>query len=315
MSALDRARRLVRRHVPKLQSEIPKEAVVAAENPIRSFLDHVAVADESFVIADIGARGGWSKDFASLAQHARTRFIAAEPEAKEAARIAAAHPDAVVLPFALGEHDGTGTLKLTRELGCASMYEPNTSLLGLYPIRSWFEVERRVEVEVRRYDSLVDEFECPEIDFLKIDTQGYELEVLKGIGSHLTPVCCIELEAHVLPLYEGQALLTDICAFLFAYGFELITLRQQGRFEGAAIEYNAFFIKRHELMSDQQLRKSRLWQMLKNVFRSPASMTPIRDDPSLFNPTHTARYLRPYDIEKFDAERALQAAHRRITSG
>lgn len=279
---------------------------------IEAIVELLGASEHEFVVCDVGARGGWTSDFQQLSEHVPTRLVAAEPEPLEAQRLSERYPSSIVLPYALGDVDDRAVLKLTRDLGCSSLLEPNQGLLALYPIRSWFEVERRIEIDVRRYESLAEEYDCPALDYVKIDTQGYELQVLDGMGRYLTDVSCIELEGHLLPLYVGQASLADLCEFLFDYGFELITLRQQGRFEGAAIEFNAFFIKRHELMTDAQIVKSRVWQMLKNVFRSPASMTTIVDRPDIFGQWGADRYLRAYDIEKFEKERWLQDQHRQL---
>ena len=44
---------------------------------------------------------------------------------------------------------------------------------------------------------------------LKIDTQGYELEVLKGAARTLDRIDYILVETSFVPLYEGQANFRD----------------------------------------------------------------------------------------------------------
>lgn len=271
-----------------------------------SILSHLEAKELEFTLCDVGARGKLSNDFDALYDIGQLRWIGFEPEPDAAEALEAKYPKATISRYGLGAEDGPATLHLTRELGCASVLEPNMDILAFYPIRSWFEVEREVEIELRRYDTLMKELAFPAVDFVKIDTQGLELDILRGMGRHLRDALCLELEVHVLPLYRKQALLPEIYQFLFDKGFELITLQQQGSFEGAAIEYNAFFIKRVELMTTDQLRKSRVWQMMKGVFRSPASMVRLAGTP-LFTPEQTARYLRPADKLKFDNEAHMRA--------
>lgn len=56
--------------------------------------------------------------------------------------------------------------------------------------------------------------------FLKIDTQGYELEVLRGGRSTLKQVRVVQLELSLCSLYEGQPLYREVLDFLEDEGFE-----------------------------------------------------------------------------------------------
>lgn len=272
---------------------------------LQQILKHHEATDLSFTLCDVGARGKLGDDFETLNDLGQLQWIGFEPEPMAAAALRKKYPNATISESGLGREDGPATLKLTRNPGCASVLEPNMDVLAHYPIKSWFEVEREVPIELRRYDTLMKDLEFPALDFIKIDTQGLELDVLKGMGLYLRDAICLELEVHVLPLYRDQALLTEIYAYLFERGFELITLQQQGRFEGAAIEYNAFFIKRVESMTNVQLRKSRVWQMMKGVFRT-GTVVPIADT-AHFPPEQTRQYLRAADKLKFENEVHMKA--------
>lgn len=67
-------------------------------------------------------------------------------------------------------------------------------------------------------------FECAQAPFLKIDTQGYEWEVLDGAKGILPSVCGIQMELSLMPLYEGQHLWRESIARLEAEGFFLWAL-------------------------------------------------------------------------------------------
>ena len=62
--------------------------------------------------------------------------------------------------------------------------------------------------------------------FLKIDTQGYELEVLKGAEGLLPHIDAIQLEMSLVELYHGQPLWLDLIAWMEQRGFELTVLNQ-----------------------------------------------------------------------------------------
>ena len=57
--------------------------------------------------------------------------------------------------------------------------------------------------------------------FVKIDVQGYELEVLKGSKSLIDEFDYIYVECSFVELYEGQALADEVIAYLANYSFRL----------------------------------------------------------------------------------------------
>ena len=73
---------------------------------------------------------------------------------------------------------------------------------------------------MKKLDSIVHQ----PIDFLKIDVQGYELEVLKGSARSLLDVAVIYIEVSFVELYKQQPLFFDIHAFLTKFGFKLFNL-------------------------------------------------------------------------------------------
>jgi hypothetical protein len=57
---------------------------------------------------------------------------------------------------------------------------------------------------------------------LKIDVQGYELEVLRSATPVLPGFDCIYVEASFVTLYHGQALAHDVIAYLHEREFRLV---------------------------------------------------------------------------------------------
>jgi FkbM family methyltransferase len=83
-------------------------------------------------------------------------------------------------------------------------------------------VERNHEINVQmvRLDEEIDQ----EIDIMKLDLQGYELEALKGCGELIYKIKTIIIEIEFVPLYEQQPLFGDIDLFLREKGFNLLNL-------------------------------------------------------------------------------------------
>jgi Methyltransferase FkbM domain len=105
----------------------------------------------------------------------------------------------------------------------------------------------REDVQVERLDSVLREF-CPggEQLLLKIDTQGYEAEVLHGAMGILPRVAALQLELSLIPVYEGAPTLTTVATLAENLGFELFHLlpglvdERQGRL----LQADGFFIRR-----------------------------------------------------------------------
>jgi len=60
--------------------------------------------------------------------------------------------------------------------------------------------------------------------FVKIDAQGYERSILDSGGPGLERVVGVQLEMSLVPLYQGEALLIDMIAYLDGLGFTLMSL-------------------------------------------------------------------------------------------
>jgi hypothetical protein len=67
----------------------------------------------------------------------------------------------------------------------------------------------------------LDEREFGACNLLKIDTQGSELDVLRGAAELLARFQAVYCEVSFLELYAGQALASEVVAYLFERGFEL----------------------------------------------------------------------------------------------
>ena len=60
------------------------------------------------------------------------------------------------------------------------------------------------------------------IDFLKIDTQGNDFNVIKSLGKMINKVDIIEAEIHIKPLYKNSFHKEEIIDFMEKNNFNLI---------------------------------------------------------------------------------------------
>ena len=125
------------------------------------------------------------------------------------------------VPVALGPEDKTVGLYVTRQPACSSIYAPRQRLIADIPVLADIEVERQVDVRLRRLDEWCRTEGVEAIDVLKVDTQGSELGVLQGTGDLLGSCSLVECEVEFNPIYEGQPLFADVDAYLRSRGFVL----------------------------------------------------------------------------------------------
>jgi FkbM family methyltransferase len=112
----------------------------------------------------------------------------------------------------------------------SSLLEANAELRDLYIPAHWIDYDYTVyeaisarsrrRVETRTLDQIsAERNDVPFPDFLSLDTQGSELEILQGSPGALGSALCIVTEVEFLRLYENQPLFGDICRFLTDNGF------------------------------------------------------------------------------------------------
>ncbi|MFE9556366.1 FkbM family methyltransferase [Streptomyces sp. NPDC006692] len=165
------------------------------------------------LVIDVGAHRG---DFGVRLREAgyRGRIVSFEPlrEARAELRHRAALDDTwSVLPYALGDRTGTATLNVSGHCGPASSFlemlprhraaAPRTAYTG------------DVIVETRRLDELWEQVTAPgERIFLKLDVQGYEAQVLRGVGEFADEICGLRIGAPLVPLFKGAPLFDELLA-------------------------------------------------------------------------------------------------------
>jgi FkbM family methyltransferase len=120
------------------------------------------------------------------------------------------------LPYAVG--DGTEqVLNICLAEGMTSTFKPNKKILEIFhPFDIWGEVISQEKVVTKKLD-LISEIE--EIDFLKIDIQGGELNVFQHGREKLANTAVIQTEVSFIPLYEGQPTFSTVDIELRELGF------------------------------------------------------------------------------------------------
>ena len=86
-------------------------------------------------------------------------------------------------------------------------------------------------------------YEIKRIRLLKLDVQGFEIEVLKGAEAILSSIEYICAEAHFQELYKGGPVFTDLFDFLCPRGYQLVRMTKFNAHNGKLIECDMVFKK------------------------------------------------------------------------
>lgn len=165
------------------------------------------------VLVDVGVSNG--SDFLySLFPKTKTLLIDPLPdfEQKIRAKFDGKH-DFEYFHCAAGREAGKNTLRIQSDNASKSTMANPTRMQGQ-------NTEREVEVEVKTVDSITEKF--PGKVGLKIDTEGFEMEVLGGSIETLKRTEFVLAEVSVKERYIGGYRFSDVVLFMRDNGFEII---------------------------------------------------------------------------------------------
>lgn len=135
----------------------------------------------------------------------------------ELARHCAAYSEIEVHHMALGASPGQGILHVNRHSQSSSLLPLRERHLAAFPdARELSEVV----VNVGRLDEALAAESLVAPVLLKIDTQGYEADVLEGATGVLDRLDYVVLETSFTPLYEGERTFREILALMESLLFE-----------------------------------------------------------------------------------------------
>jgi hypothetical protein len=96
--------------------------------------------------------------------------------------------------------------------------------------------KNKVVKQLTTLDSLIQQnYGWDKIVFLKIDVQGYELEVLSGALQYLSTCEFVLMEASLIPVNKGCPLIADVITFMDKQGFRLLDFCSQIRRKDKAL--------------------------------------------------------------------------------
>ena len=189
---------------------------------------HIFAASTPLQIIDIGASDIEDKPvYDPLIEEGLSNLIGFEPSPKMYEKLKDLESDnAHYLPYALG--DGTEqTLKVCRAPGMTSLLEPDMEMLThFHGFDDWAIVEERLPIQTHRLDDIE---EIGDIDFIKIDTQGAEYQIIEAGQKKITNAVAMHVELSFKPIYHGEKSFAEVDLLMNKLGFSLHTMAQINR--------------------------------------------------------------------------------------
>lgn len=191
--------------------------------PLREAAGYWPAALGKFVpkkVFDIGAfTGDVSAGISELYRPEFMALVEPNPEMAKLIRAKTFAPGQMVFECALGREAGRADFNVVSFPAASSVLEISPGMGELF--HQPMDIERRIRVEMRTLDDIFRESGVDTVDLMKVDVQGYELEVFKGGKSALEHTKIVVAEVMFFEHYRGQPVFGDIYGYLKDSGFRL----------------------------------------------------------------------------------------------
>lgn len=212
-------KKLIRSFGKKIGLDIRK--YTASSNDIKqivSSLNHFKVN----LVIDIGANEGQfsEKIRATGYTHKIISFEPLEKAYDKLQRISQNDKQWIIHPrTAIGSSEGVIDINVSKNSVSSSILPMSSAHTQAAPASEYVDVQ---ETKITTIDKVIDLYlQKDSCVFLKIDTQGYESEVLKGASMTLERSQGLIIELSLVELYDGQLLWKDLISRIETLGFSL----------------------------------------------------------------------------------------------
>jgi FkbM family methyltransferase len=201
------------------------------------------------ILFDIGANAGqYAINMRELGyKHKIISFEPLKSAYKELEKASVNDNNWVVNNFALGNDNIASRLNVSGNSFSSSILKMQQLHLDLAPESKYVTQE---EIEIKKLDSIMYKF-CTKQDsiMIKIDTQGFEKNVLDGAIDSLTNIKIIQLEMSIVSLYVNEMLFIEMINYLDNKGFQLFSLENglTDSYTGQLLQLDGIFVRKNLL--------------------------------------------------------------------
>ena len=174
------------------------------------------------MIFDVGANTGqFARRMREWGYQGRIVSFEPLPDAfRELERSAAGDDRWSAVNYALGATESEELLNISENSYSSSILSMTDAHLQSAPGSGY--TGRKEAIIVKTLDSVIDQYyEKGNSLFVKIDTQGYERQVLSGSMGSMERIAGFQMELSLVPLYEGETLMAEMIKLLKGYGYTL----------------------------------------------------------------------------------------------
>ena len=227
-----------------------------------NFKEHIEnlLKNNKITALDVGAQGGFNSDnFFPNQYNQYFQSILVEPIKDEANKFKG--QKFVINKGLWSDKEKKNLYVLDNRLGSSSMYMPNEEAFDLHRIKKKdfqnYKVTRTIQIDCDTISNQLSELNIKMLDYLKIDTQGAELEILKGIGS-FRPLF-LKIEAHFFSIYKNTPSWHELVNFLYEMNYVLIDWKGIGSHSTRIpVEVDMIFIPNFDNDSGKELIKANI---------------------------------------------------------
>ena len=199
------------------------------ENDFYRFDDKIEkfLKGNKIIAVDVGSQGGFNSD--AFFSKNYIRFF--KPILFDPIKDNTPQKDVIYINKGLWSSKKIKNLYILGERpGSSSMYVPNKDSLRIYGFKEkdlkLFDVTSTHQIECDTIENSLNELKIRNIDYLKIDTQGAELEILRGLGKY-KPLL-IKCEVQIYAMYKEVPEWTELLQYLSKLNYIISDWRQIG---------------------------------------------------------------------------------------
>lgn len=146
--------------------------------------------------------------------------------------------------YALGSRNGIEKINISENSYSSSILELLPDHIENAPESKFKDIQT---IQIKTLDSVFENIiSSKKSVYLKIDTQGYEKEVLTGAIDSLKKINCIQLEMSLTPLYSKESSFEELIKLLANHNFKLVGFESgfANNKTGELLQLDGIFIKK-----------------------------------------------------------------------
>ncbi|MCK9201488.1 MAG: FkbM family methyltransferase [Gallionella sp.] len=230
------------------------------------------LGNEPMIGVDVGSAGGMQPHWRSY--EGVVDFYLFEPHQESYEKLKALFSDSPyadlfhVLPIGLAAAGGERTLHMLNCPTGSSLYPVNPASEFASPDNSYIYPIREVQIQTRCLDEVLSEQKVTDVDIIKLDVQGAELEILKGLGdARRKHILLAEIEVNVssgvtnnIGPYEGGPTWGEVDELLTAEGMRLLDVSVARSYRAKGADGDWYQREVFDVYENSPSLSARIWE-------------------------------------------------------